>query len=189
MRTIRMLTPWERTKYRDHLLRLGPEDRRRRFGGAIDDCGIAAVVDRIDFRTAAVLAVFNDRLEVVAAVMVAADHDCGAELAFSVEEGHRGNGLGRALLGRAILWARNRGFDRVDVVFLYDNDAMRHLARRAGMRIVTRGGECEGFLDIAAANVVSLWSEAVGEQVAIADVAVKANWRAADRVTRFLRAA
>jgi len=184
-----MLTPWERSKYRDHLLRLGPEDRRRRFGGAIDDCGIATVVERIDFRSAAVLGVFDDRLDVVAAVMVAADRDSGAELAFSVEEGHRGKGLGRALLDRAILWARNRRFERVDVVFLYDNDAMRHLARRAGMRIVTRGGECEGSLDIATANVVSLWSEAVGEQVAIADVAVKANWRAADRLTRFLRAA
>jgi len=184
-----MLTPWERSKYRDHLLRLGPEERRRRFGSAIDDCGIAAVVDRVDFRSAAVLAVFDDRREVVAAVIVAADRDCGAELAFSVEDGHRGQGLGRALLDRAVLWARNRGFDRVDVVFLYDNDAMRHLARRAGMRIVTRGGECEGSLDIAAANVVSLWSEAVGEQVAIADVAVKTNWRVADRFTRFLGAA
>lgn len=189
MATIRMLTPWERSKYRDHLMRLNREDRRRRFGGAIDDAGIAAVVDRVDHRHAAVLAVFDERLEVIAAVMVAAVGDRGAELAFSVDEGHRGAGLGRALLDRAVLWARNRGYARVDVVFLCDNDAMRRLARRAGMRISTHGGECEGFLPLATANVGSLWAETLGEQAALADLAVKANRRAADRLTRFRWAA
>ena len=128
-----------------HFLSLGAEDRRLRFGGPIADDGLRAYVAHIDFERDGVFAVQDDDLRLVAVVHVAFS-DASAELGLSVLPGERGEGLGNALLTRAVMHLRNRGSPEVLVHCLSENAAMMHLARKNGMRIISAGSESDARL-------------------------------------------
>ncbi|HEX6643731.1 MAG TPA: aminoglycoside 6'-N-acetyltransferase [Gemmatimonadales bacterium] len=53
-----------------------------------------------------------------------------------VEPGHRGTGVGRALVDAAIAWARARGLSEFASDALYDNDASRAAHRALGFEEV-----------------------------------------------------
>jgi RimJ/RimL family protein N-acetyltransferase len=182
MSAIRMLTPFELEKYRDHLLRLGAEDRRLRFGTFADDARIAAFTDGIDRRRTRVLALLGPNLEVVAAVQIAVFRGRAVELAFSVDPAYRRRGVGTALMNRALLWARNRGLARAHVQCLTENIAMRRLARGAGMEMTTEAGETEAVMALPAATPLSWVAEALAEGVGLVDLAAKTNCRALERL-------
>lgn len=167
MKPIRTLLPFEYTAYREHLRRLSPHDRRLRFGGPIGDDAIGAFVDSLRLRETRVLAAFDPALRVIGAAHIAVGRDGTAEAAFSVDAEQRGRGLGRALLARAILCARNRGVHTLHVHFLPENSAMRALARGAGMRIETEHGDCKAVLALPLATPLSLWQEAAAETVGL----------------------
>ena len=145
---IRPLTPGELPNYLEHLLRLDPADRRMRFGFPISDTGIRAYVQRIDLRTGHILALFDDDLDVVAAAHIVRAGDDVAEFAFSVDREWRGCGVGSELFDRAVLWARNRGIRQAIVYCLNENQAMRHIARKAGVQMTVAAGEIEGRLEL-----------------------------------------
>jgi GNAT superfamily N-acetyltransferase len=176
MEPIRTLLPFQYAGYRDHLLRLESEGRRLRFGGPIGDDGISTFIDNLRLRETRVLAAFDPALRVIGAAHIALGNDGTAEAAFSVDEEQRGRGLGRALLARAVLWARNRGIRTLHVHFLSENSAMRGLARAAGMRIATEAGECQAALTLPPATPLSLWQEAAGETVGLLSCCL---WRVA----------
>ena len=175
MPALRTLTSFEFEKYRDHLLRLGADDRRLRFGGFAPDERIAAFANGIDPRKTRVLAWLDADLEVVAAVQISMLAGRAVELAFSVEPAYRRMGVGAALMTRALLWARNRGFSRACVHCLAENIAMRRLARNAGMDMTTASGETEAFMALADATPLTYAAEILGEGVGLVDLAVKAN--------------
>lgn len=160
---IRTLLPFEYGGYRDHLMRLNAADRRLRFGGPIGDDGIGRFVEKLKLRETRILAALDQSLRVIGAAHLAAGRHGTVEAAFSVDQDARGQGLGRALLDRAILWARNRGVRRLQLHFLSDNNALRALARAAGMSIETHAGECVAELALPAASPLSLWREAAAE--------------------------
>jgi GNAT superfamily N-acetyltransferase len=146
---IRSLTTSELPKYLEHLLRLNSTDRRMRFGFAIGDTGIREHVQRIDLRTDYILALFDDDLDVVAAAHMAWGRDDNvAEFAFSVDREWRSCGVGRELFNRTVLWARNRGIRQAILYCLYENQAIRQLARQAGVQMTVDAGEIEGRLDL-----------------------------------------
>jgi RimJ/RimL family protein N-acetyltransferase len=179
MDTARTLLPAEMELYRDHLLRLGAADRRLRFGATIGDAAIAAFVARISPWNTRIIARFNRRLEVIAAVQVSVADGPLAELAFSVDASERGQGLATALMDRALLSARNRGIGRVHTHCRAENQPMRRLARRAGMAIETDAGEAEGVLDLPAATPLTMARELWLEQAGFWDYALKASLRSA----------
>jgi GNAT superfamily N-acetyltransferase len=161
---IRTLLPIEYDGYRDHLMRLDAADRRLRFGGPIGDDGIGRFVEKLKLRDTRILAAHDPAaLRVIGAAHLATGHHGTAEAAFSVDHDARGQGLGRALLDRAILWARNRGVRTLHLHFLSDNSALRALARAAGMSIESQAGECEAELALPVASPLSLWREAAAE--------------------------
>lgn len=118
--------------YRDHLLRLDPEGRYNRFGGAVSDEFIREHVAISNSLDAVVHGFFVDGVLRGAAEMrplgSALAHE--AEAAFSVEKPWRSHGVGSALLGRTLLAARNRGFSHLHMICLARNKRMQQLARK-----------------------------------------------------------
>ncbi len=175
----RMLMPAEMELYRDHLLRLDAADRRLRFGATLGDAAIEAFLARISPWKTRIIACFNHRLEVTAAVQVSRADGPLAEIAFSVDAAERGQGLATALMDRALLWARNRGIRRVHAHCRAENQPMRRLARRAGLAIDMSPGEAEGILDLPAATPLTIARELWLEQAGLWDYALKAGLRSA----------
>ena len=157
---MRTLTASELPKYRDHLLRLDEEDRRLRFGFPISDEAIQGHVRKIDMTKDRILVQVDDDLQIIAAAHIAAGAQGTVELAFSVDSGWRGNGLGTQLFERALLWARNRGIRHAVIYFLFDNHTMRHLARQVGMSHPHRGGRGRGKAGARAADASQLSARA-----------------------------
>ena len=164
---IRSLTTSELPKYLEHLLRLDSTDRRMRFGFAIGDTGIREHVQRIDLRSDYILALFDDDLDVVAAAHMARGRDDNvAEFAFSVDREWRSCGVGCELFNRTVLWARNRGIRQAILYCLHENQAIRQLARQAGVQMTVDAGEIEGRLDLLPATPLSFLAEHTSECLA-----------------------
>ena len=164
---IRSLTTSELPKYLEHLLRLDSTDRRMRFGYAIGDTGIREHVQHIDLRTDYILALFDDDLDVVAAAHMARGRDDNvAEFAFSVDREWRSCGVGCELFNRTVLWARNRGIRQAILYCLHENQAIRQLARQAGVQMTVDAGEIEGRLDLLPATPLSFLAEHTSECLA-----------------------
>ena len=173
--------------YAVHLKALAAEDRRLRFGQAVDDAFIERYVERIDAERDAVFGVSDDALSLVGAAHLArAAHH--AELGISVLPCERRRGVGGALLQRAALHARNWGLSEFFTHCLRENAPLLRLARRHGMRIVVEAGEADGFLALPAPDASSLATELLVERVGGFDHALKWNALALRRLSAAWRA-
>ena len=172
---VRTLTPLELPRYQDHLLRLGADDRRLRFGFPISNERIVDFVDRLGLCDTHIMVHSGPDMEVIGAVQVSVASWDAVEFAFSVEHAYRGRGIATALFERALLWARNRRIRRAYVQCLAENQAMRRIARKAGMAIRMETGESEGALCIPAATPMTLLNELTTENAGLLDAAIKAN--------------
>src|SRR5262249_16481753 len=128
--TIRKLWIGEATKYRDHLLRLDPESRRNRFGGAVSDQFIEDFVKLSLGLDAVLLGFFGDGVLRGAAELRTLGPPLAheAEAAFSIEKPWQSHGVGSELLERTLLAARNRGIKLVHMTCLAHNQRMQQLA-------------------------------------------------------------
>src|SRR3954454_16885276 len=129
---IRELSRAERPALLTHFLALQHDDRRLRFGAPLGDVTVRAYVERIDFEHDAVFAVADDELYLLGVAHVARSGS-HAELGVSVLAGHRGRGIGGALLERAHTRARNWGVRALFMHCLNENAAMMRLAHRQRM--------------------------------------------------------
>ena len=136
---------------REHFLQLDARDRHLRFGSTLNDSGVIAYVDSIDFQRDEVYAVTDDKQAILGAVHIAGDGQ-DAELGLSVLAPARGQGVGNALFERAVTHLRNRRVREVLVRCLHENAAMMHLARKHGMQIRQEGPDREARLELAAAT-------------------------------------
>ena len=179
----RALARLERSKLEAHFLALDAEDRRLRFGLPISDASVSDYVARIDFERDALFGVFDDALQVVGAAHLAraGDH---AELGVSVLPGHRGRGIGAALLDRAHTHARNWGIGVLFMHCLAENAAMMHLARKQGMTIAAASGEADAHLALAPASPASIAQAMFAERVGLFDYALKSQLEMARRLLR-----
>ena len=182
MQTVtRELNSLERGKLLAHLLALGHEDRRLRFGLPASDDTIADYVARIDFSRDALFGVFDDELNLAGAAHLARAEE-HAELGVSVLPAHRGRGIGGALLERAHTHARNWGIGTLFVHCLTENGAMMHLARKQGMRIAAASGEADAHLALSPASPASFAQALLAERVGLFDYALKSQFDAARRM-------
>ncbi len=168
-----------------HFLQLEAEDRRLRFGIAIGNDAVRDYLARIDFEHDAAFGVFDDELRLLGAAHLArgARH---VELGVSVLSGHRGKGIGGALLERAQIHARNWGERALFMHCLAENAAMMHLARRQGMAIGMGGGEADAWLELAPADAATHFGEVFAQRVALFDYALKAQRSSARRLAAAL---
>jgi GNAT superfamily N-acetyltransferase len=167
----------EREKLQAHLLALGSEDRRLRFGHARSDESIGQYVDGIDFARDAVFVVTDADLAVVGAAHLARGAG-NAELGVSVLESARGRGVGAALLERSATRARNWGVRVLFMNCLAESEAMLHLARKQGLHVAISSGEAEAFVKLPQPSLSSVAAEVYAEQIGLLDHAQKSQWEA-----------
>jgi len=98
-----------------------------------------------------------------------------AEIGVSVLPGHRGSGIGSALLARAADHVRNRFVTRLFMHCLAENATMLHIARKLGMKICVNTGEADAFLKLSPADPASVAGEFVDQRLALFDYALKAQ--------------
>jgi len=130
-----------------HLRLLSPRDRRLRFGAPKTDASIDEYVHGIDFARDKVFGIFEPDLALtgVAHLALVVGREA-AELGLSVVSDHRRKGYGYALLECAKLHARNLKYKKLCMHWLAENQVMFHLARKAGMSVVTEYGEADGHV-------------------------------------------
>ena len=169
---VRELNAHDRGAYETHLVALGAEDRRLRFGTPVGDGVVRDYIARIDFDRDAVFGIVDDRLQLVGAAHLARGDDY-AELGVSVLPEYRKRGFGAALLERAALHARNWGRAKLFMHCLRENATMMHLARKQGMDIVTEAGEADAWLKLPQPDAGSYFGEVFAQRVALFDFALK----------------
>ncbi len=183
------LSPLARPAMLAHLKRLSPEDRRLRFGIYTSDATLADYVAGIDFLHDRVLGIYAPDLRLLGVAHLALDRDRGhAELGLSVDPGHRGKGYGLALLERGKLAAVNRGYRTLFMHCLNENRIMVHLARKAGLRLITQQGEVDALLSLDSTNLGALAEEAMDDQIALADFIFKQHFQWVFRSAKAARA-
>lgn len=182
---IRALAPRHRPRILAHLLALGEDDRRLRFGYAATDTHIGRYVDQLDFDRDEIAGVFNRRLELVALVHLAylgpdLRRPNSAEFGVSVLPALRGRGLGRRLFEHACLHARNRGVETLVIHALTENVLMLRIARQAGAVVERDGPESVARLRLPRDDMSSQLTAFVEHQAAEVDYGLKLQARRID---------
>ena len=136
----------EREAFRDHLLRLDVESRRLRFGHPVPDSFVRQYAEHTPWTGCVIHGFFSDdalrgTAELRPFGNLIPDK---AEAAFSVEKPWQGKGIGKELLRRLVLSARNRGIKELTMYWLPENNRMRALAQQGNAQIAWDAGEVTG---------------------------------------------
>lgn len=132
---------------RDHLLRLDPESRHDRFNGFLDDSFIERYAEKCAGDGTLIVAYMESGIVRGAAELHPPD-DGLPEVAFSVEECVRRQGVGSILFKRLMSEAQWKGYRRLRITTGAQNHAMRALAAKFGARLLFRRGESTGTIDV-----------------------------------------
>jgi RimJ/RimL family protein N-acetyltransferase len=174
---VQRLNPKHREDIARHLLQLPAEDRRLRFGQQIRDESVLEYVNGIDFARDRVFGIQGDDLGLIGVAHLALDPAARiAELGLSVDPSLRVKGYGYALLHRSVLHAANLGYRVLFMVCLAENRIMMHLARKAGLTVVTEAGEADARLTLDRAAHGGVFEEALADQFALVDVMLKQQY-------------
>jgi RimJ/RimL family protein N-acetyltransferase len=185
---VKELAERDRRRVLKHFLALDANDRLLRFGSIIPDEQIKAYVAKIDFSRDIVLGVYNRIFQLVGVGHLgfstaegrgATTKERVAEFGVSVSKSARGQGVGTRLFQRAAIHCRNSDIDTLYMQCLSSNQTMMHIAKKAGMEIKREYGEADAYLQLPPPSPGSVMAEALEEQWAVIDYAVKANARAA----------
>ena len=168
--TIYKLPPGEFYRYRTHLLSLDEESRYMRFGFFIKNETINELVSKWELNPTKhkVFAIENDNLEVVGVAHISLE-DNPAELAFSVFKDYQRQGMGDALMARAIEYCQNRGIKHGCMVCLGSNDPIKKLARKHNVLVKTEDSDAMGAIEIPNPTPVSYWKEYAEDNIAKID--------------------
>jgi len=167
---------------RRHLLSLGENDRRLRFGMHATDLIINAYVDSFNFSRDCFFGVIDSSLTVIGLAHLGYGQELPgqehtAEFGVSVSENGRGFGVGTALFKRSAIHARNTNISVLYVHCLSSNSAMMHIARKSGMEVEYSYGEADAYLRLPPGNSQSIILEAMQDQSAIIDYSIKQGFK------------
>lgn len=176
MHTIYKLGKPEFHRYKLHLLSLDEESRYMRFGYHIKTEQIQKLCDkwRENADKHVIFAIENSDLEVVGIAHISLE-DEPAELAFSVLKDYQGQGMGDALMARAIEYCQNHGIKHGCMVCLGSNDKIKSLAQKHGILVKTEYGDATAKVAIPGPSPISIWHEAVNDSLARFDHLGKAQ--------------
>src|SRR5258708_4671481 len=161
MRVYRKLLPYEIWRLHEHLLRLSAADRRLRFFGGVGSDFIAGHCRRIDCLRAIIVGFFEDGVLRGAAELHVVDAFAGrAELAVTVESDWQDRHIGTELLDHAITIAENRGVRSIEMICLFDNRRMQHVARKFAARLLVVDNQAAANVKVPFPTQLSLWREA-----------------------------
>ena len=187
---VKDLSPRSRRHLLRHFLALEEKDRLLRFGTKLSDDLVTSYVEKLNFERDTILGVYDRKLRLLGVGHLAfapreASRISGAtikarvaEFGVSVSAVARGMGVGTKLFERGAIHCRNADVDTLYMHCLSSNKVMMHIATKAGMEIHRDYGEADAYLKLKPANSVSVFQEAVEEQMATLDYIIKANMRA-----------
>ncbi|MFN3615021.1 MAG: GNAT family N-acetyltransferase [Rubrimonas sp.] len=167
---------FDRADYLGHLHRLSLRDRRSRFHAEISDDGLAAHADNALRGRARVIGWWKDGVLRGAAELALSHDGASAEGAFEVEEPFRGRGVGSALVGAALLWARNRGARRLLIHTSRRNVPMLKAAARYDAAFEFDLADAEGVIRAHAPTMFSHAQEALEVESALARLALRRSF-------------
>lgn len=176
---IRKLWIGETQVYRDHLLRLDPESRNRRFSGAVSDDFITRHATSTGEFGVVLHGFFVDGVLRGAAELRSGGFIFGreGEAAFSIEQPWQSQGVGTALLERTLLSARNRGLKALHMHCLDDNRRMQQLARKFEADLKFDFGSVVGEVDPPRSTPLSLLREIVTDGHGVTNAWLEAQSR------------
>ncbi len=176
---VRKLWVGEADAYRDHLLRLDPESRHRRFTGTVSDEIVVRHAATISGVGVVVHGFFVDGVLRGAAELrhIGSPLATEGEAAFSIERPWQSHGVGTELLERTLLSARNRGIKKMHMQWLPDNQRMQQLARKFAAEIKLDYGSVLGQVDPPRANPLSMLREVVVDSHSIVTAIIDAQWK------------
>lgn len=176
MHTIYKLAPTEFHRYKLHLLSLDEESRYMRFGYPIRTEQIIELCNKWkqEADKNIIFAIENSDLEVVGVAHISLVDD-PAELAFSVLKQYQGQGMGDALMKRAVEYCQNHNIKTGCMVCLGSNDKIKKLARKNGIMVRTEQGDASAEISIPEPSPLSIWHEAVNDSLAKFDHLGKAQ--------------
>lgn len=122
----------ELQEFRDHLLRLDSESRHMRFGAEVSDEYVEEYASHALDQNCRIWGFFGPRGNLRGTGELKSfghANDC-AEAAFTVEQSHRGRGIGTELMNRIIRSARNRDVRHLYLNCLGENQVMQSIARK-----------------------------------------------------------
>lgn len=157
----------DRAEYAAHLRRLSPEDRRSRFHQDVSDARIDAHAAAALRGPGRVIGWFHDDILRAAAEVALSRDGASAEAAFEVEAPFRGRGVGSALVGAALLWARNRAARRMIVHTTRRNVPMLKAAAHHGAAFEFDLSEADGVIAAHAPSLRSHVEEALASDLAL----------------------
>jgi GNAT superfamily N-acetyltransferase len=189
---VKELAERDRRRMLKHFLALEKADRLLRFGAHASDDQVANYVFGIDFSRDMVFGVYNRMFRLVAvghlgfaprdAKNSTSEKERVAEFGVSVLKAARGLGIGSKLFERAAIHCRNNDVDTLYMHCLSSNKTMMRIAQKAGMEIHRDYGEADAYLKLPAPSPATVLQEAMAEQLAVFDYALKANTRAAAKL-------
>lgn len=174
---VHVLGATDRDALHKHFAGLAHHDLRMRFGRSPDPAWLRLYVDGIDFGRDAVLGV-REGATLVGVAHVAL-FEGAAELGLSVLPAWRRRGIASSLFDRGALHARNRGVVELFIHCLSENQAMRRIARNAGMRVLVEGVDTDAWIELPPPTPFTLGQELVARQLTLVDLALQAPWRKA----------
>jgi len=176
---VRKLWAGEADAYRDHLLRLDPESRHRRFTGTVADEIVIRHAATVSAVGVVVHGFFVDGVLRGAAELrhMGSPFAPEAEAAFSIELPWQSHGVGTALLERTLLSARNRGIKALHMQCLADNQRMQQLARKFEAELKFDFGSVVGEVDPPRSNPLSFIREAMVDSHNIVTAILDAQWK------------
>ena len=185
---IRRLWPSDLEAYRDHLLRLDPMGRHQRFGGGMSDAFLVHYAEHCFGQGDLLYGAFIDGVLIGAAELrsnaaiwseqAPFDRHIHAEAAFSVEEGHRRQGIGEKLFRRIQRAASNHGVETIEIICLPDNVGMRMLAQKFKTHFIFEESNLTGRLRARRPSPFSLMREAADDVADFGVALLDAQWRA-----------
>lgn len=157
-----------------HLCELKDEDRRLRFGGVLNNEMIKSYVEKS----------FKDKdsqwfgclsHNKIISACHAAIYNGEGELGCSVSIGHRGKGLAQKMFDRAVTYLRSNGITNVYMHCLTENQAMRHIAKKNDMTIISCYGETDARVEVIPGDSMSAIKDAYLDRMAIYDMMFRTN--------------
>jgi len=158
-------------------------DRRLRFGGSLSDDAIETYLKSsfVDFGINNMWFIVDvESPETFGRKVVATCHvnyDCKtntAELGLTVSPDYRNQKIGQELYNRGVTWARMKGAETIFMHCLSENKTMQHIARKAGMTVITLDPtEKQSSIKVDKNQVVAGFEDSVYEQMAVYDMLVR----------------
>ena len=159
-----------------HLQSLQGDDRRLRFGGMVSDDYILSYVEASFFDDSQWFGCFNPDEQLIAACH-ASIYNGQAELGCSVDPEYRNQKLAQVMFDRAVTWIRTKDIQEVYMHCLSENGAMKHIARKNDMTVVSEHGETDANVGIKPASPFTSMTDAYLDRVALYDMIFKNQMR------------